>query len=520
MKRKKLILAIGIAVFYCLLLILLVAAESAYTPSEGEETISTFPKALWYSLTTLTTVGYGDLYPHTLLGRIIGSVFLVMSVGFLVFLIGALWSRVRDHLLPKMKLSFSTDKEWFVFSQYNPESAALARNLSRETQNCLCIFAGHGTPQSVRMTDEGICVGFSIDALVQMKKGRGKTTVFYIGDNGYDNYRSALMLSGAPACCMTEYEPDRITDQITFFHPCRCCARLYWRRFPVLQEGETIALLGGGAYAAAMLEQALLLNVFSPEQHLTYYVYGDPALFSQNHPYLSDVLSLGTVDPERDSLLFLPGQWYEDAARLRNADRVIVCFDSEEETLDTLCRLERYFPVSGKVYARFSEPFENVVTFGGMDEVFTPELVLRTELDKAAKVLNEIYRSSVGGASPSWNELSAFLRRSNLASADHLEMKAQVLLGADDGRETQQERYARAYRVYLERKDRDADLFRQIEHDRWMRFHILNNWQYAPVRDNARRLHPLMLPYAQISKEEHKKDDYAWELLGTLAESK
>ena len=49
---------------------------------------------------------------------------------------------------------------------------------------------------------------------------------------------------------------------------------------------------------------------------------------------------------------------------------------------------------------------------------------------------------------------------------------------------------------------------------RWMRFHMLNNWQYAPVRNNARRLHPLLVPFDALDEADQIKDDYAWELLG------
>ena len=51
-----------------------------------------------------------------------------------------------------------------------------------------------------------------------------------------------------------------------------------------------------------------------------------------------------------------------------------------------------------------------------------------------------------------------------------------------------------------------------------MRFHQMYNWQYAPTRDNARRRHPLLLPYAQLGESERRKDAYAWEMLGRLGE--
>ena len=517
MKKKALITVIGAGI-YCLLLNLLVLAESAYTPAPGEETISTFPKALWYSLTTLTTVGYGDLYPHTVGGRIIGSVFMILSLGFLVFIISAVISLLKKHFLPKLKLISSGDKNWFIFSQVNPQSAALAQNLKHESKKNLCIFAGQDLSDEIESDPQGLRVVFSTEETLRLHKGSGQATVFCMSENGYDNYREAQTIENAPVYCMTEYEPDRTANRITIFHPYRCCARLYWQKFPIQREDETIALIGGGKYASALLEQALVLNVYSPAQHLTYLVYGEPADFSGDHPYLKEIVSLGSVDPARDSLLFLPAEWNKDATRLAEADRIIVCCDAEEDTVQTLCRMKRRFPVSGTIHARLSRAFEGTSVFGGVEEIFTPELVLRKELDKAAVTLNEIYRSSVGGNSPTWDELSGFLRRSNLASADHLNVKIRILLGDVDEAVALNERYARAYQAYLERHDRDAEFFREVEHIRWMRFHIMNNWRYAPKRDNARRLHPLLLPYDQISEEEHLKDEYAWELLGTLAE--
>ena len=70
-------------IIYAVLLTMLVQLESA-----GEDSnIHNFPDAIWYSLVTLTTVGYGDYYPSTPGGRIIGYVFVFASLGVLGFLI-------------------------------------------------------------------------------------------------------------------------------------------------------------------------------------------------------------------------------------------------------------------------------------------------------------------------------------------------------------------------------------------------------------------------------------------------
>jgi len=46
--------------------------------------------AMWWSLQTVTTVGYGDVTPKTAVGRLIGSLVLLYSVAFLTILTAAI----------------------------------------------------------------------------------------------------------------------------------------------------------------------------------------------------------------------------------------------------------------------------------------------------------------------------------------------------------------------------------------------------------------------------------------------
>lgn len=79
-REKREDLTIAIAATLILLLIsssLMYFAERTAQP----EAFSNIPKSLWWGVVTLTTVGYGDVYPITPLGRVLGAIISLLGVG-------------------------------------------------------------------------------------------------------------------------------------------------------------------------------------------------------------------------------------------------------------------------------------------------------------------------------------------------------------------------------------------------------------------------------------------------------
>jgi voltage-gated potassium channel len=58
--------------------------------------IGSYFDALWWTMTTLSTVGYGDHYPTTVEGRVMAMVLMVCGVGLLGFITGSLASWFID----------------------------------------------------------------------------------------------------------------------------------------------------------------------------------------------------------------------------------------------------------------------------------------------------------------------------------------------------------------------------------------------------------------------------------------
>jgi len=65
-------------------------------------TISTAGDALWWSIVTSTTVGYGDLYPTTMEGRLIGAMLMIIGVAILGVLTASIASMLVQREEPSL----------------------------------------------------------------------------------------------------------------------------------------------------------------------------------------------------------------------------------------------------------------------------------------------------------------------------------------------------------------------------------------------------------------------------------
>lgn len=89
--QKFRLLLIGLLVYAAFVIALHLAEQGA----EGAN-IHSIPEALWYSIVTLTTVGYGDFFPVTPLGKMLGIGFIFGSLGLLGLLIGKASERFNE----------------------------------------------------------------------------------------------------------------------------------------------------------------------------------------------------------------------------------------------------------------------------------------------------------------------------------------------------------------------------------------------------------------------------------------
>jgi voltage-gated potassium channel len=92
-RRYELLISFGVALF------ILVLASTLMYIVEGHsqpEIFGSIPRAMWWAIATLTTVGYGDAVPLTLPGRILGGITAVTGVGLIAMPAGILAAAMSD----------------------------------------------------------------------------------------------------------------------------------------------------------------------------------------------------------------------------------------------------------------------------------------------------------------------------------------------------------------------------------------------------------------------------------------
>ena len=389
----------------------------------------------------------------------------------------------------------------------------MAEALKNKEPDCTLIFPDNEEKWIVG--DNVIHLNFDLN-LLQRLRGKGDgLSLFAMGPEPWENYRYALegAEAGINSYCMADLSIDHMPAELRLFSPNEVMSRYYWKEHPLNKQEKTVILIGCGSAGCALLERALLTNVFEKGRLTNYHVFGDTRMFEGMHPEI--VKALGKTESGDDTLCFHRESWIEARPLLEKADRILVCGDNDSENHNVCDLLGKWFVTTGSVHALLREPIPGLESFGSLNECFTPEYVMKDEVNRQAILLNDIYNE--GAEHPTaWQDLSAFLKQSNVAAADHLIIKARYLLDDESIKMLTNQVCQDAYAQVMKIKEKQADILQEFEHRRWLRFHQLYNWQYAPVRDNSLRRHTQMLPYEKLDAENKKKDLYAWEMFGHL----
>jgi voltage-gated potassium channel len=105
--------ALIVAAVSVLGLIVIAASLMYYAEREAQpKAFSSIPRAMWWAVVTITTVGYGDVYPITDVGKFIGGLIAIAGIASFAFptaILGAGFLAEMEHTHPKRCPSCGAD---------------------------------------------------------------------------------------------------------------------------------------------------------------------------------------------------------------------------------------------------------------------------------------------------------------------------------------------------------------------------------------------------------------------------
>ena len=137
--------------------------------------------------------------------------------------------------------------------------------------------------------------------------------------------------------------------------------------------------------------------------------------------------------------------------------------------------------------------------------------------DELARSIHEHYCDTIAAqgrdlalepAGQPWERLATSYRQANRHQADHVWAK----LAVTDCRAVAED-LVEAFAL----SPLEVERLAMVEHDRWAADRYLDGWSHGPTRDNARKLHPQLIPYAELSEAMKDLDRFAVRGLPTLA---
>ena len=89
-----------VGAIFIVVVLIIIAASGMYLVERNvqPQAFGSIPAAMWWASVTLTTVGYGDVTPITVFGKMIGVVIMILGIGLVALPAGMLASRFSEEL--------------------------------------------------------------------------------------------------------------------------------------------------------------------------------------------------------------------------------------------------------------------------------------------------------------------------------------------------------------------------------------------------------------------------------------
>ncbi len=99
-RREELVITLTIV----LVMLILASSMMYYLENEAQpENFSSIPETMWWGVATITTVGYGDVYPITPIGKVLGAFIAILGVGIFALPAGIIAAGFESEISKRIK---------------------------------------------------------------------------------------------------------------------------------------------------------------------------------------------------------------------------------------------------------------------------------------------------------------------------------------------------------------------------------------------------------------------------------
>jgi len=277
-----------------------------------------------------------------------------------------------------------------------------------------------------------------------------------------------------------------------------------------------VALIGSGRLAQSMIIRLARLGHYANLVNLKVTLFHEGGnivtRIRRNFKHIHSLIDLETIDEDLE--LFDADKF--EALHLEQPFNAvyILCEDDAlssailnkitkvetDSTIEVILTLHNPEGILSKWYTASKIDRINLHKFNIIEESFTGEALISEKLDELAKVIHTDYLSGIKTLNPDkashrpWELLPLDFKNQNREQADHLAVKLRAL---DEGDPME---------LVEKISPEQLELLSEMEHRRWMAHMALSGWTLGEKRDDSRKRHTDLVPYAELSEEVKQYD--------------
>lgn len=532
-------------------LVILTSATGFYAAEIGtNQNLDSYGDALWWAIVTVTTIGYGDIFPVTVAGRLVGAFLMFAGIGAL----GVFTASIAAYLIKFDRLDALRVRGMHghvVVCGLGATGGLLAQAFQRDGYSVLAIEKSEDNPHIGAAREAGavVLVGDAArtEVLRRARVDRAAHIVIVAGADATNveiaaAARALVQDSTASVSCSAQIEDpelwyalrgwdvgtqDRV--RLEFFNVTELGARALLARHSPFTGGAEAArtpprvlIVGSGALGQHLIGQMVrqwrdvdgearpplpIALVDADVDRVTEDLY-------HRHPELRTLAAISAHAMDLRSTTFQRGAFLFDDAGHCAVTHAYVCLDEEGLAISTALLLLNHLRQYGvhvmvrtnreaglaallrAVGDQGARGASHLHVFSLLDQACRPEFVLRGTNEVLARALHQDYLLQAStDRNPSavpWDDLPLDFKESNRRQADHIATKLDAV---------------RCHIVPLTALEGDAFTFApaeieqlaEMEHERWVAERRAQGWTRGP-RDPTQKTNPSLISWAELDE--------------------